>query len=201
MSCSSVDLKAYFWGEADAKEKRLAEDHLRACAHCQEELDRLKSLGVNFFSSFITPLETQASGLGRYDQNICGRLDQLLELCEQRGMQLSLNLWFHAFLSETVWGGGNERWETNPYSQVTKPKDFYRSDAAWAFQEKLYRYMIARWGYSRSLGIWFIVDEINGEKVKTLRGEHIAERIQLLRRWDRTGRRVLPFVLKMLGGE
>jgi hypothetical protein len=127
-----------------------------------EELDRLKSLGVNFFSSFITPLETQASGLGRYDQNICGRLDQLLELCEQRGMELSLNLWFHAFLSETTWGGGNERWETNPYQQVTKPKDFYRSDAAWAFQEKLYRYMIARWGYSRSLGIWFIVDEING---------------------------------------
>ena len=127
-----------------------------------EELDRLKSLGVNFFSSFITPLETQASGLGRYDQNICGRLDQLLELCEQRGMELSLNLWFHAFLSETTWGGGNERWETNPYQQITKPKDFYRSDAAWALQEKLYRYMIARWGYSRSLGIWFIIDEING---------------------------------------
>ncbi len=127
-----------------------------------EELDRLKDLGVNFFSSFITPLETQGSGLGRYDQNLCGRLDQLLELCEKRDMQLSLNLWFHAFLSETVWGAGNIRWETNPYQQVTAAKDFYRSEAAWAFQEKLYRYMIARWGYSRSLGIWFIVDEING---------------------------------------
>jgi hypothetical protein len=127
-----------------------------------EELDRLKDLGVNFFSSFITPLETQGSGLGRYDQNICSRLDQLLELCEKRDMQLSLNLWFHAFLSETVWGAGNIRWETNPYQQVTPAKDFYRSSAAWAYQEKLYRYMIARWGYSRSLGIWFIVDEING---------------------------------------
>jgi DNA-binding transcriptional regulator GbsR (MarR family) len=30
---------------------------------------------------------------------------------------------------------------------------------------------------------------------------HIAERIDLLRRWDRTGRRILPFVLKMLGGD
>jgi hypothetical protein len=127
-----------------------------------EELDNLKKLGVNFISSFITPLETQGSGLGRYDQNICGRLDQLLDLCEKRDMELSLNLWFHAFLSETVWGGGNIRWETNPYQQVTAAKDFYGSAAAWAFQEKLYRYMIARWGYSRSLGIWFIVDEING---------------------------------------
>jgi hypothetical protein len=127
-----------------------------------EELDNLKKLGVNFFSTFITPLETIGSGLGRYDQNLCGRLDELLDMCEKRDMQLSLNLWFHSFLSETVWGGGNIRWETNPYQQITAAKDFYRSEAAWAFQEKLYRYMIARWGYSRSLGIWFVVDEING---------------------------------------
>jgi hypothetical protein len=127
-----------------------------------EELDNLKKLGVNFISTFITPLETLGSGLGRYDQNLCGRLDEVLDLCEKRDMVLSLNLWFHSFLSETVWGGGNIRWETNPYQQITAAKDFYRSDAAWQLQEKLYRYMIARWGYSRSLGIWFIVDEING---------------------------------------
>ena len=127
-----------------------------------EELDNMRKLGVNFISTFITPLETLGSGLGRYDQNLCGRLDELLELCEKRDMQLSLNFWFHAFLSETVWGGGNIRWETNPYQQITAAKDFYRSKEAWQFQEKLYRYMIARWGYSRCLGVWFIVDEING---------------------------------------
>ncbi|MEP6594710.1 MAG: hypothetical protein ABJA71_02140, partial [Ginsengibacter sp.] len=127
-----------------------------------EELDNLKKLGVNFISTFITPLETLGSGLGRYDQTLCGRLDELLELCEKRDIQLSLNFWFHAFLSETVWGGGNIRWETNPYQQITAAKDFYRSQEAWKFQEKLYRYMLARWGYSRSPGIWFIIDEING---------------------------------------
>lgn len=128
----------------------------------EENLDRLKSLGVNFISTYITPLETHASGLGRYDQNICGRLDQLLTMFEERDMLLSLNLWFHSYLSETVWGGGNVRWYTNPYSQVTPAKDFYRSDPAWRLQEKLYRYFIARWGYSRALAIWFIVDEVNG---------------------------------------
>ena len=127
-----------------------------------ENLDRLKSLGVNFISTYITPLETHASGLGRYDQNISGRLDEVLELCEERDMVLSLNIWFHSYLSETVWGGGNVRWYTNPYSQVTPAKDFYRSEPAWKLQEKLYRYFIARWGYSRALGIWFIVDEVNG---------------------------------------
>ncbi len=127
-----------------------------------ENLDELKSLGVNFISTYITPLETIGSGLGRYDQNICGRLDQLFEMLEERDMLLSLNLWFHSYLSETVWGGGNIRWYTNPYQQICAAKDFYRSVEAWKYQEKLYRYFIARWGYSRSLALWFVVDEVNG---------------------------------------
>ncbi len=126
------------------------------------ELDRLKSLGVNFISTYITPLETWATGVGRYDQNIAGRLDELLQMLEERDMVLSLNIWFHSYLSETVWGGGNVRWYVNPYKQVTEAKDFYRSVEAWNYQEKLYRYMIARYGYSRALALWFIVDEVNG---------------------------------------
>jgi hypothetical protein len=128
----------------------------------KEELDNLKALGVNFIGTFITPLETWGTGVGRYDQNIAGRLDELLQMLEERDMLLSLNLWFHSYLSETVWGGGNVRWYVNPYKQITEAKDFYSSDAAWKYQEKLYRYFIARWGYSRSLALWFIVDEING---------------------------------------
>ena len=127
-----------------------------------KELDNLKSLGVNFISTFITPLETMASGMGRYDQNICGRLDELLNMLEERDMLLSLNMWFHSYLSETVWGGGNVAWYTNPYMQVTEAKDFYRSETAWKYQEKLYRYFIARWSYSRSLALWFVIDEVNG---------------------------------------
>lgn len=128
----------------------------------KENLDELKSKGVNFISNFITPLETMGSGVGRYDQDICMRLDELFEICEEREILISLNLWFHSFLSETVWGGFNIRWHTNPYQHVTSSKEFFRSSAAWKYQEKLYRYFVARWGYSRSLAMWFIVDEING---------------------------------------
>ncbi len=128
----------------------------------KENLDELKTKGVNFISNFITPLETMGSGVGRYDQEICARLDEMFELCEERDILISLNLWFHSFLSETVWGGFNIRWNTNPYQQITAAKDFYRSNEAWKYQEKLYRYFIARWGYSRSLALWFIIDEING---------------------------------------
>lgn len=127
-----------------------------------DNLDDLKKKGVNFISNFITPIETMGSGVGRYDQDICGRIDEMFRLCEEREILISLNLWFHSFLSETVWGGYNVRWHTNPYQQVTSAKEFYRSTAAWKYQEKLYRYFIARWGYSRSLAIWFLIDEING---------------------------------------
>lgn len=127
-----------------------------------EVMDELKNVGVNYVSYVMTPLETWASGMGRYDQVICGKVDKLLGLLEERDMQLALNFWFHSFLSETVWGGGNVRWFTNPYQTITECKDFYRSEEAWKYQERLYHYMIARWGYSRSMAIWFIVDEVNG---------------------------------------
>jgi len=45
---------------------------------------------------------------------------------------------------------------------VTEAADFFKSDEAWKWQEMLYRYIIARWGYSRALMLWFVVDEING---------------------------------------
>ncbi len=124
-----------------------------------DELDRLKELGINFISTFITPIETMGTGLGRYDQHLCHRIDEIFEMCEEKDIQLSFNFWFHNFISETVWSHG---WQTNPYQLVCDSKDFFISDEAWEYQEKLYRYFIARWGYSRSLAIWFIVDEVNG---------------------------------------
>jgi len=128
----------------------------------EEVMDELKDVGINFISQVMTPLETWTSGMGRYDQEQAGKVDKLLSMVEERDMQLALNFWFHSYMSETVWGGGNVRWFDNPYSTIMECKDFYRSEEGWKYQEKLYRYMIARWGYSRSLAIWFIVDEVNG---------------------------------------
>ncbi len=125
-------------------------------------LDRLQQLGVNFISFYHTPLETMGTGLGRYDENRCGRLDQLFEWCEQRDIHISWNIWFHSYISQAVWGGGNARYRNNPYRVVTDAKGFFASEEAWKYEEKLHRYMIARWGYSRALFLWFIVDEING---------------------------------------
>ncbi len=141
-------------------------------------LDDLKLHGANFISFFHTPLETMGSGLGRYDQNRAGRLDELFEWCEERDLRISWNIWFHSYISRAVWGGGNARYRNNPYSLIAKAEDWFASDEAWKYQEKLYRYIVARWGYSRSLFLWFLVDEINGT-------EGFRDREETANEWSR----------------
>ena len=128
----------------------------------EQSLDQLKKAGGNFISFYSTPLETMTTGVGRYDESRCDRLDQLFEWCENRDIHISWNIWFHAYLSQTVWGDGSSRYRLNPYQSVTDAKGFFGSERAWKFEERLHRYMIARWGYSRALFLWFLIDEING---------------------------------------
>ena len=141
----------------------------------EEGLDNLARRGANFISFFPTPLETMGTGLGRYDQNRCGRLDELFDWCEQRNIHISWNIWFHSYISMAVWGGGNARYRNNPYSLICDAVDFFGSEEAWRYQEKLYRYIIARWGYSRALFLWFVVDEINGTEGWTKGDQSVAE--------------------------
>ncbi|MDZ7374367.1 MAG: DUF5060 domain-containing protein [candidate division KSB1 bacterium] len=104
-------------------------------------------------------IESLVSGIGRYDQAKCGRIDQILEWAESRNLMVMLAIWPHDLLSNTVWA---HQWHNNPYNTVCDVRDFYSSEEAWRYQEKQYRYLIARWGYSRALAIWEIVNEING---------------------------------------
>ena len=125
----------------------------------EADLDNLKRRGANFICTRLEMLETLGTGLGRYDPAVCERLDQVFSWCEQRDIYISLNLWFHNYISETVWGS----WlKGNPYENVTTMADFFSNEQAWEYQNKMHRYVIARWGYSRALFLWFTIDEING---------------------------------------
>ena len=42
MSCTSVDLKAYFLGELDPRDKAAVQAHVAACPDCKDELERLR---------------------------------------------------------------------------------------------------------------------------------------------------------------
>jgi hypothetical protein len=141
----------------------------------EEGLDNLKRHGANFISFFHSPLETMGTGLGRYDENRTGRLDQIFEWCEKRDMKISWNLWFHSYISEEIWGGGNARYRNTPYRHVATAEDFFKSEEAYQYAAKMHRYIVARWGYSRALFLWFIVDEINGTEGWLKGGSDAAE--------------------------
>ncbi len=128
-------------------------------------LAQLEASGCNFWGYWNIMydtgeiIESVNSGLGRYDQPKCGRIDQLINWSEERNLKMMLAIWPHDLLSNTVWA---HQWHRNPYKDVCDVEEFYESETAWTYQEMQYRYIIARWGYSRALAVWEIVNEVNG---------------------------------------
>ena len=131
----------------------------------QDGLDLLEISGANFWGLWNityddgTLIESLSSGLGKYDQNKCGRIDKLLEWSEERSMKMLLSIWPHDVISNTVWA---HEWHNNPYKNIMDVKDFFDHELGWEYQKKQYRYLIARFGCFRSMGIWEIVNEITG---------------------------------------
>lgn len=130
-------------------------------------LGGLEAYGANMFYYWngtydqgYNLIESMDSGLGRYDQPKCGRVDQIVEWAEDRNLKIMLSLWPHDFVDGSVWQA--KYYISNPYSEIVEAVDFFGSEEAWVYQEKQYRYIIARWGYSRSMAIWESCCEING---------------------------------------
>jgi len=108
----------------------------------------------------VHQIESARTGIGCYDQDKCARIDEILSFAEQRNMEMMLAIWPHDVLDSTTWG--YQGWEQNAFKEIVAAKEFYVDSLSWEYQKKLYRYIIARWGYSRSMGIWEFVNEING---------------------------------------
>jgi hypothetical protein len=90
-------------------------------------------------------------------------IDTIVRSAEQRGIHLVFTLWDHPQLRDGTHAWGDGRWAaTNGFRKLGGIDSFFSDDEAWAWQENLYRYMIARWGYSPAIGLWQTVSEING---------------------------------------
>jgi hypothetical protein len=69
-------------------------------------------------------------------------------------------IWPHDLFSQMVWSA---KWSTlNPYSKLCNVTDVYSDPIIWEYQKKLYRYLVARFGHSETLGIWELINEMNG---------------------------------------
>jgi hypothetical protein len=132
-------------------------------------LDNLVDKGANYFAYWNGnydfeggrhQIESARTGIGYYDQPKCGRIDQILEWAEERNLKMQFAIWPHDVLDETVWGYNG--WADNAFKYVCDAKDFYTDSTSWEYQKKLYRYIIARWGHSRSMAVWELVNEVHG---------------------------------------
>lgn len=97
-----------------------------------------------------------------FDRVDMALIDSYIESADRLDMALVYTVWDHNLLRGEghPWGGGS--WGTNGFRAVTpKAEDFFTSEESWRWQENLYRYIIARWGYSPSI-IWMTVSELDG---------------------------------------
>ncbi|MBO9597931.1 MAG: DUF5060 domain-containing protein [Cohnella sp.] len=133
-------------------------------------LDRIKANGGNLITYWNgnydtgggkNQLESLDSGIGRYDVYKGERVDEIVSMLEEREMKMNFAIWPHDSLADEL-QGWPATWDKSAYSVLGPAKDFYSSEEMWKYQEKLYRYIIARWGYSEAIGTWDIVVEISG---------------------------------------
>jgi len=121
--------------------------------------------------------EAEWRGYSYYDQGRAARMDQIIQDHEAHNVYLALNIWSHQALQDSShhWGetGWNQRTETeeNGFSSLhpgeTGLDEFFAAahdieGAHWLWQKNYYRYITARWGHSRAIVLWVLLDELEG---------------------------------------
>ena len=118
---------------------------------------------VYWMPSWDNMLVTLDTGYDFYDMHHAASIDTVVEKCEQHDIYLVLTIWNHDELR-----GAGHPWprkyfdDFNPFHDLSDATGFMSDSTSWAYQERLYRYIIARWGYSRAIGLWQTICEIDG---------------------------------------
>jgi len=109
-------------------------------------------------------IASMSSGVDKYDQGKCVRLDNLVNWSADRGIGMILVIWPHDYLCDNHGDMGTwpSKWTQNPFNKIVSSTNFYTDTNCWSLQAKMYRYIIARWGYSVGLQGWQTIDEIDG---------------------------------------
>jgi hypothetical protein len=136
------------WGNNDARFENLA-------AH-NANLFAIWDIGYGGFVNDKGIIEEQ---LGRYNQEKLGMMDSLIVILETRNIEMMYAIWPHDLFSASVW---TARWDINPYHEIVSAVNVYGDSLAWEYEKMKYRYMIARFSSSRSMGIWELINEMDG---------------------------------------
>ena len=101
-------------------------------------------------------------GLRNYKESNCFYQDWLYDYCAEQGIYVMLTLQHHGPVSTKV----NPNWNDSPYNSQNGGScgntwDFFKDSTAIAHTKNRYRYIVARWGYSRSIMAWELFNEVN----------------------------------------
>ncbi len=129
----------------------------------------MKAAGMNtllyWMPDWDNMLVNNITGYDSYSMTNAAEIDQVVEDCEANDITLILTIWNH----DEIRGAGHP-WnvrpyydEYNPFRLLVSPVNlFFTEDTSRYYQKWLYRYIIARWGYSRAIQQWHTVSEMNG---------------------------------------
>lgn len=132
-------------------------------------LGRMTAEGANFFRIWSCDwglsLEWQGgsyAGLGQYQQQNAAYFDWLFDYGQAEGVYAMFCLQHHGQVSTTV----NPRWSQSPYNQANggmcaNPWEFFTHPEARAYTRNRFRYLVARYGYARSLMAWELFNEVD----------------------------------------
>ncbi len=119
--------------------------------------------GNSSFAGF--PLETQATGLGRYDLASAWRLDEVDRESARHG------IYYQLAFEMTVWWQTSQkhRWPRNPYNAANggpcrTPQEYFTNEKARELVRRRLRYSVARWGWSAQLAAWELWNEVDNNE-------------------------------------
>jgi len=124
--------------------------------------DQMKAANENYVVWWPLYSNSFIGDYAHYSTGAMSTIDLVVKDAQKKGIFLVFTIWDHPELRDAThaWGRGN--WDSNGFSKLSDIKSFFTADEPWAWQENLYRYMIARWGYSPAIGMWLTASEING---------------------------------------
>lgn len=132
-------------------------------------LTSLKSSGGNYFRLWhchwglsLEWLGNGYDGLKNYHQSNAFYLDWLHDYCAANEIYTMLCLQHHGQVSTQV----NPNWSESPYNQANggmcaNTGEFFTDSAAREATKNRLRYIVARWGYNRSIMAWELFNEVN----------------------------------------
>lgn len=135
-------------------------------------LPTLENNGANFFRSWMSPFnfplewktvrdsDRYSNTKEYFNPGGIQRLDEVVEMADSLGLYMMLALDSHNALIE------NNQWEINNYNKVnggpaSTPTEFFTLAESREMYKNRLRYLVARWGYSTSIGAWEFFNEID----------------------------------------